>query len=83
MDFLYRVTPDVVVISCGEDNEYGHPHIEPLKNFAKFTTAEKTFRTDIDGDVVVTTDGSEYSVKIRNTTHDASKIFISGNGVKV
>ena len=83
MDFLYRVTPDIVVISCGEDNDYGHPHIEPLRNFAKFTTADKTFRTDIDGDVVVTTDGSEYSVKIRNSPHDASKIFISGNGVKV
>ncbi|HJJ82082.1 MAG TPA: hypothetical protein O0X91_00175, partial [Methanocorpusculum sp.] len=68
---------------CGEDNDYGHPHIEPLRNFAKFTTADKTFRTDIDGDVVVTTDGSEYSVKIRNSPHDASKIFISGNGVKV
>ena len=81
--FLKAVTPDVVVISCGADNDYGHPHIEPLENFAKFTTADKIFRTDIDGDVVVTTDGKEYSVAVRNAPHDASKILISGNGVKV
>lgn len=81
--FLKAVTPDVVVISCGADNDYGHPHIEPLENFAKFTTADKIFRTDIDGDVVVTTDGKEYSFTVRNAPHDASKILISGNGVKV
>lgn len=81
--FLAKVTPDVITISCGEDNDYGHPHIEPLENFAKFTTAEKIFRTDIDGDIVVTTDGTEYSVAVRNSPHDAAKILISGNGVKV
>ena len=37
----------------------------------------------IDGDVVVTTDGTEYSVAVRNAPHDAEKILISGNGVKV
>jgi len=83
MDFLYRVTPEIVLISCGEDNDYGHPHIEPLENFAKFTTAENIFRTDIDGDIVVTTDGTKYSFAVRNAPHDASKILISGNGVKV
>ena len=81
--FLAKVTPDVITISCGEDNDYGHPHIEAFENFAKFTTAEKIFRTDIDGDIVVTTDGTEYSVSVRNSPHDAAKILISGNGVKV
>ena len=81
--FLKEVTPDVVVISCGKDNDYGHPHLEALQNFAKVTTADKIFRTDVDGDVVVTTDGKEYSVKIRNAPHDASQMLISGNGVKV
>ncbi len=83
MDFLYKVTPDVIVITAGADNDYGHPHIEPLENFAKFTTPEKIFRTDIDGDVVVTTDGTSYSVAVRNSPHDASKMLVSGNGVKV
>ena len=81
--FLAKVTPDVITISCGEDNDYGHPHIEALENFAKFTTAEKIFRTDIDGDIVVTTDGTEYSVAVRNSPHYAATILISGNGVKV
>lgn len=83
MDFLKKVTPDIIVLAVGKDNEYGHPHLEALQNFAKVTTADKVFRTDLDGDVVVTTDGTSYSVVTRKTPHDSSKIFVSGKGVKV
>ncbi len=30
-EFLTVTTPEVAVISCGEDNSYGHPHEETLK----------------------------------------------------
>lgn len=30
-EFLERVRPQVAVISCGEDNSYGHPHEETLE----------------------------------------------------
>jgi len=31
IDFLRIVSPCVSVISCGEDNSYGHPHLETLE----------------------------------------------------
>ncbi len=32
-DFVKRVSPEVAVISAGEDNRYGHPHEETLEVF--------------------------------------------------
>ena len=78
--FLKAVSPNVIVMSLGADNDYGHPHIEALTLFAKYT--DHIYRTDLDGDVVVTTDGSVYSVVTRNE-HIAENILVSGNGVRV
>lgn len=61
--FLNVVSPAVVVMSVGEGNEYGHPHKEPMARFVKLTP--HIYRTDMDGDVVVTTDGTGYSVATR------------------
>ncbi len=59
-EFLEAVTPNEVVISCGEGNKYGHPHKETID---KFTKAKYTiYRTDTDGSVVITTDGVTYSI---------------------
>ncbi len=49
LEFLQYVTPEYAVISCGELNNYGHPHSEVLKNFN--TVDATVFRTDIDGDI--------------------------------
>ena len=78
--FLKAVSPNVIVMSLGADNEYGHPHIEALTRFAKYT--DHIYRTDLDGDVVVTTDGSVYSVVTRNE-HIAGNILVSGDGIRV
>ncbi|MDV0441940.1 ComE operon protein 3 [Methanocorpusculaceae archaeon Ag1] len=61
--FLNAVSPAVIVISLGEGNEYGHPHKEPLERFVQMT--KHIYRTDMDGDIVVTTDGNVYSVVTR------------------
>jgi len=61
--FLNAVRPAVIVISVGGGNEYGHPHKEPMERFVKLT--KHIYRTDMDGDVVVTTDGEVYSVATR------------------
>ncbi|MDO5843821.1 MAG: ComEC/Rec2 family competence protein [Methanocorpusculum sp.] len=79
-DFMKAVTPNVVVISVGDGNSYGHPHIEAMNRFVKFT--DLIYRTDIDGDIVVTTDGSVYSVNTRNE-HVASRELFAGDGTKV
>ena len=60
MDFLRAVNPAVAVISCGQDNKYGHPHHETLESLSERNC--KILRTDTDGTVAVTTDGNTYSV---------------------
>ncbi len=78
--FISAVTPDIVVISVGSENSYGHPHLEALSRYAK--QASNIYRTDIDGDIIVSTNGEEYTVGTRHT-HDPAKMLISGNGEKV
>lgn len=51
MDFLQAIRPQFVVISCGKDNSYGHPHKEPMQRF-KMAGAQ-VLRTDQNGSVVI------------------------------
>jgi competence protein ComEC len=52
--------PVVAVISCGRDNDYGHP--APTTIAALTATPQlDVFRTDLDGRVVVETDGERIS----------------------
>lgn len=59
--FLYEADPDMAVISCGKDNEYGHPHDVVLDRLSD--AGVKVFRTDTDGTVVISSDG----VKVERT----------------
>lgn len=54
-EFLDKASPKIAVISCGKNNEYGHPHKETLAEFKKRNYT--VYRTDIDGTVVLTSDG--------------------------
>ena len=54
-EFLDAASPDFAVISCGEDNSYGHPHAEPMNSFRSM--GMKLFRTDEQGSIVATSDG--------------------------
>jgi competence protein ComEC len=53
--FLDEVDPDYAVISCGRDNEYGHPHNDPVTRLKNADV--ELFRTDLMGNVVLVTDG--------------------------
>lgn len=59
-DFLGAISPDIVVISCGKDNKYGHPSPEALKRIKKFT--DKIYRTDECGTVKIISDGADLEV---------------------
>jgi len=59
-DFLEAVCPQVCVISCGKGNSYGHPHSEIIQNLDKLGI--KYYRTDRQGTVVVSSDGSKIAV---------------------
>ncbi|MEG1426444.1 MAG: ComEC/Rec2 family competence protein [Oscillospiraceae bacterium] len=54
-EILDAVTPKIAVISCGDDNDYGHPHKEVLGLLEKYNC--RIFRTDQDGTVLIETDG--------------------------
>ena len=58
--FIQAVSPDVAIISCGEDNPYGYPHQETLQTLNE--NRIKTYRTDRQGTILIQTDGSSYQV---------------------
>jgi competence protein ComEC len=58
--FLKAVKPVVSMIKVGAANDYGHPSGKTLS--ALQSTGSKVYRTDLDGNVVVTTDGQSYAV---------------------
>lgn len=58
--FLDATTPAVGVISVGIGNAYGHPSSETLESLASH--AVDVYRTDLNGTVVVSTDGQDWKV---------------------
>jgi competence protein ComEC len=56
-DFLADVAPRYGVISVGAVNDYGHPHPNTLERLARHRV--QLFRTDLDGDIRITSDGGE------------------------
>ncbi len=59
--FLSKVHPKTSIIEVGAGNSYGHPTSATLGRLAQVGSA--VYRTDQNGDVTVTTDGSTYDVK--------------------
>lgn len=60
-EFISEVSPLIAVISCGENNKYGHPHDEVVKRFTDRNIS--LYRTDISGSVVCYGDGIDINVK--------------------
>lgn len=55
-ELLNAASPAYAVISCGENNDYGHPHASVLNSLRQ--RGIKVFRTDEQGTIVATTDGT-------------------------
>ncbi len=53
--FLYEAEPKIAVISCGKDNDYGHPHEETLSRLSD--AGVTVYRTDELGSIVIFSDG--------------------------
>ncbi len=75
--FLEAVSPKYAVISLGENNTYGHPHFETIDKLNRHQI--KYFRTDLQGDIIATSDGTKISfnqqpITIQNDTNNLVEI---------
>jgi len=61
LKLLETITPDLAVISVGNKNRYGHPHLEIIKMLEE--NGVQIFRTDEVGDVILESDGQNYWIK--------------------
>lgn len=59
--FLREIIPKAAVISVGKGNSYGHPDDNPLSRLRD--AGVDVFRTDLQGDIVITTDGTDLSIR--------------------
>jgi competence protein ComEC len=74
--FLYEVMPQYAVISAGSGNSYGHPDEGTL---SRLRDAEaKVFRTDLQGDIICTSNGRTVSFTV-NRNADADTLVAIGN----
>ena len=58
--WLKAVNPHFAVVSCGLDNDYGHPHksiVNRLENFGV-----EYYRTDLEGHILFKSDGNEITL---------------------
>lgn len=60
-EFLDAANPHYAVFLCGNGNVHGHPHKATKDSFK--SRGIITFRTDLDGTVIFTTDGNDISIE--------------------
>ncbi|MEX2425302.1 MAG: ComEC/Rec2 family competence protein [Thermomicrobiaceae bacterium] len=58
--FLAATSPELAAISAGADNQYGHPHAEVIERLRGHEI--QIYRTDVDGTVIIQTDGESWDV---------------------
>lgn len=49
--FLDQIKPNLIIISCGKNNDYGHPHKETMDRYNKLGAT--IYRTDESGDILI------------------------------
>ena len=54
-EFVEAISPRYAIISCGKDNDYGHPHKETMDLLNEMKIAN--YRTDRDGEIYCESDG--------------------------
>ncbi|MBR3614043.1 MAG: MBL fold metallo-hydrolase [Clostridia bacterium] len=66
-EFLDAMTPECIVISCGMKNRYSHPIKSVMDLFKELDLP--VYRTDESGNVIMTTDGTNYSFNVEPGTY--------------
>lgn len=60
--FLDKVNPKYAIISCGKDNDYGHPHQTTLDKLNAKNI--NVFRTDLNGTIIATSNGNDITFNV-------------------
>lgn len=61
--FVRTFMPDYAIISCGAGNPYNHPHQRTLDVLDNKAYSAQIYRTDLNGDITVKSDGKTLSVQ--------------------
>jgi competence protein ComEC len=72
-DFLKRVKPAVAIVSCGAWNRYGHPAQSVLDRLRAANV--KLYRTDLQGEITITTRGKEGDVAFKAAKETTEDLF--------
>ena len=75
-DFLDRVKPEVAIVSCGEWNRYGHPSQVVLDRLKKRESNMKLYRTDLHGEITITTRGKENDYVIKTAKEAKTDLWV-------
>lgn len=77
-----QIAPSVAIIEVGAGNSYGHPTASTLQRLQQAGAA--IYRTDLDGNIKITSDGSTYSVeKEKQATVTAAPIKTTASTITV
>lgn len=78
--WLREIMPEYAIISVGAGNSYGHPTEEVLSRLRDADV--KTFRTDMQGDIICTSDGK--TVTVATSRNSDADVFggIGGNSTQ-
>lgn len=82
-DFVKRVKPEAAIISTGAWNRYGHPSQSVIDNLRN--VAAKVYRTDLQGEITITTKGRLDSAKfyeIRPAKETTEDVMLGREGSK-
>ena len=60
-EILKSVEPELIIISCGKNNPYHHPHPSILQRFQNLGIP--FYRTDENGHIQITTNGKKYKTQ--------------------
>jgi beta-lactamase superfamily II metal-dependent hydrolase len=72
-DFVQRVKPQIAIVSCGEWNRYGHPSQAVLDRLRAANV--KLFRTDLHGEISLTTRGGTADVAVKTAKESTADIW--------
>lgn len=76
--WLREIMPQYAIISVGEGNSYNHPTDEVLSRLRDADV--ETYRTDLNGDIYLTSDGQSVSITTDKSASD-DEIFRAGESV--